>query len=65
MKKRLLGILLSFALMMVMMPVLGVSQTAYADDTYNLWVGGTEVTSKKRQGQDGASVLLRAVTLQH
>lgn len=33
MKKRLLGILLSFALMMGMMPALGVSQTAYADDT--------------------------------
>ncbi len=32
MKKRLLGILLSFALMMGMMPALGVSQTAYADD---------------------------------
>ena len=33
MKKRLLGILLSFALMMVMLPVLGVSQKADADDT--------------------------------
>ena len=33
MKKRLLGILLSFALMMVMMPTLGMTQTAYADDT--------------------------------
>ena len=50
MKKRLLGILFSFALMMGMLPVLGVSQTAYADDTYNLWVGGTEVTSKKTSG---------------
>ena len=32
MKKRILGILLSFALMMVMLPVLGVSQKAYADN---------------------------------
>ena len=44
MKKRLIGILLSFALMMVMLPVLGMSQTAYAD-VYDLWVGGIRVTS--------------------
>lgn len=31
MKKRLFGILLSFAMMLTMMPVLGLSQTAYAD----------------------------------
>ena len=49
MKKRLLGILLSFALMMVMLPVLGVSQTAYAV-SYNLWVGGVQVTSEKTSG---------------
>ena len=35
MKKRLFGILLSFALMMGMMPVLGVSQTAYASEVWS------------------------------
>jgi len=56
MKKRLFGILLSFALMMGMMPVLGISQTAYADDpvSYPLWVGGTQVTSANMYG-DGWS----------
>lgn len=35
-KKRIFGILLSFALMLTMMPVLGLSQTAYADaDTWS------------------------------
>ena len=44
-KKRIFGILLSFALMLTMMPVLGLSLTAYAEpDTYNLWVGGKQVT---------------------
>ena len=47
MKKRLFGILLSFALMLTMMPVLGLSQTAYADDVtnYDLWIDGNQVTS--------------------
>ena len=50
MKKRILGILLSLALMIGMMPVLGLSQTAYADDVtnYDLWVGGTQVTSANK-----------------
>ena len=48
MKQRFLGILLSFALMLTMMPVLGLSQEAYADDVtnYDLWVGNKQVTSK-------------------
>ena len=49
MKKRLSGILLSLALMLTMMPALGVSQTAYAD-SYDLWVGGVEVTSETLSG---------------
>ena len=32
MKKRITGILFSFALLLAMMPVLGISQTAYADE---------------------------------
>ena len=52
MKKRFLGILLSFALMLTMMPVLGLSLTAYAEDVeeYPLWVGGTQVTSANYSG---------------
>ena len=42
-KNRIFGILFGLALMLGMMPVLGLSQTAYADD-YNLWVGGVQVT---------------------
>ena len=52
-KKNILGILFSFALMMVMLPMLGMSQPASADDptSYNLWVGGTEVTSATTSGE--------------
>lgn len=41
-KKRFLGILLSLALMLGMMP--GMSLTAYADEEYLLYVGGIQVT---------------------
>lgn len=61
MKKRLLGILLSFALMMVMLPALGVSQMAYAE-SYNLWVGNDEVTTDKTTG-DGWSYDANSNTL--
>jgi hypothetical protein len=46
-EKSLFGILLSLALMFVMMPALGLSMPAYAEDpvSYDLWVGGTQVTS--------------------
>ncbi len=48
-KKRIVSLLLSFALILGLMPVL--SQTAYADTTsYQLWVGGEEVTSEKHFG---------------
>ena len=50
MKKRISGILLSFALMMVMLPVLGVSQTAYAEN-YDIWVGGVRATSDAPSGE--------------
>ena len=48
MKKRLFGIMLSFALMLTMMPTL--SQTAYAKpaDQYPLWVGGVQVTETNK-----------------
>ena len=51
MKKRLFGILLSFALMLTMMPVLGLNQTAYAksaDQYPPLWVGGVQVTETNK-----------------
>ena len=37
-KKRIFGILLSFALMLTMMPVLGLSLTAYADTAYSAYL---------------------------
>ena len=43
MKKRFLSILLSLVIALGLMP--GMSLTAYADN-YNLWVGGTQVTSE-------------------
>lgn len=61
MKKRILGILFSFALMMAMLPVLGVSQTAYAE-SYNLWIGNDEVTTDKTTG-DGWSYDANSNTL--
>ena len=41
--KRFLGIFFSLALVLGLMP--GMSLTAHADTTYNLWVGGMQVTS--------------------
>lgn len=48
-KKRILGVLLSFALMMVMLPVFGMGLPVYADD-YPLWVGGVQATSEVPAG---------------
>ena len=53
MKKRLIGILLSFALMMGMMPVLGVSQTAYAEN---------EVTYLDENGETKTVTVNRFIT---
>ena len=44
MKKRLLGILLSFALMLTMMPALGLSQETYAEGQTVVWSGEQAVT---------------------
>ena len=50
MKKRLSGILLSLVLMLMMMPVLGLSQTGYAESEspYGLWIGGIPVTEANK-----------------
>lgn len=50
-KRRLLGILLSLALMMTMM--LALSLTAYAVDAteYGVWIGDTQITSENLSGQ--------------
>ena len=54
MKKRLFGILLSFALMLTMMPVLGLSQTAYAADPVE-WGADTSFDSDA-SFEDGVNV---------
>ena len=62
MKKRLLGILFSFALMMGMMPALGVSQTAYAESA-KLYVGTQEVDLSKDNSGTGWSYAVTGNTL--
>ena len=56
-KKRLFGLLLSLALMLGMMPALGISMPAYAADpvSYDLWVGGIAVTSDNAGNITGAT----------
>ena len=46
-KKRIFGILLSLALMLTMMPTLGLSQTAYAGYAPNVWVAGFQMRGDK------------------
>ena len=66
MKKRLLGILLSFALMLTMMPVLGLSTPTYADDaphthdsiTFQEWTSSNSLPSS-----GGSYYLTNNVTL--
>jgi len=60
-KKRILGILFSFALMMVMLPVLGVSQTAYAEN--ELYVGTEPVDLSKDCSGTGWSYAVTGNTL--
>ena len=51
MKKRFLGILLSFMMVLGLLP--GMSLTAFAGENYNLYVGGTQVTSANAGNIDG------------
>ena len=55
-RRRITGILISLALMIVMMPAAGMSMKAYADDevSYNLWVGEEEVTSEHTGGEESS-----------
>lgn len=56
-KKRIFGILLSFALMLTMMPVLGLSQTAKATTTTTVTWNSVDFTAGSTTSKDGISIV--------
>ena len=54
MKKRILGVLLCLCMMCALMPAISLA----TETTYNLFVGGVEVTSENKDNITGPGILL-------